>query len=76
MRKIFSSIIAGIILAILFSCAPTTAKCFTIEQAVRITAMEKGTRPAPSTYLSKRYIRNHLKKFRDGVSIVMGLESY
>ncbi len=76
MRKIFSSIIAGIILAILFSCAPTTAKCFTIEQAVRITAMEKGTRPAPSTYLSKRYIRNHLKKFRNGVSIVMGLESY
>ena len=76
MRKIFSLVIAGIILAILFSCAPTTAKSFTIEQAVHITAMEKGTRPAPSTYLSKKYIRNHLKKFRNGVSIVMGLESY
>ena len=76
MRKISLSIIAGIILSILFTCAPTTAKSFTIEQAVQITSMEKGTRPAPSTYLSKKYIRNHLKKFRDGVSIVMGLESY
>ena len=76
MRKIFSALIAGIILAILFTCAPTTAKSFTIEQAVHITSMAKGTRPVPSTYLSKKYIRNHLKKFRNGVSIVMGLESY
>ena len=76
MRKIFSFVIAGVILSILFNCAPTLAKSFTIEQAVKITAMEKGTRPAPSTYLSKKYISNHLKKFRRGVSIVMSLESY
>lgn len=64
------------ILLIFSVCTPIEAKNFTIEQAVRITAMEKGTRPPPNTYLSKKYIKNHLKKFREGVSIVMGLESY
>lgn len=65
-----------VLLVTFFSFSTTTAKSLTIEKAVQITAMEKGTRPNPKTYLLKKYIRNHLKKFRAGVSIVMGLESY
>ena len=36
----------------------------------------KGERPDPSTYLDKKYIRKHLKRFRKGISLVMGQDSY
>lgn len=75
--KIFSRLaIIFFVLALIFNFSTTNAKDLTIEKVVQITAMEKGTRPDPIKYLSKKYIRNHLKKFRKGVSIVMGLESY
>ena len=36
----------------------------------------KGERPAPETYLSKKYIKNHLKKFRKSLSIVTSVASF
>jgi hypothetical protein len=33
-----------------------------------ILSMERGTRPDPSTYMSKEYIDNHLAKFHNGVT--------
>ena len=52
--------------------APLTEK-----QIDAILAMEKGTRPDPRTYLTRRYIVGHLNKFRkDGVSMIMSRESY
>lgn len=48
----------------------------TEEQTQAILAVAKGERPDPSAYLDKKYMRQHLKKFRDGVSFVMGLDSY
>ena len=41
-----------------------------------ILSIKKGERPNPKTYLTRRYIASHLKKFRQGVSIVMSRESY
>ena len=46
------------------------------QQMQDILATPKGERPAPETYLSKKYIKNHLKKFRNGLSIVTGLKSF
>ncbi|WP_051624356.1 hypothetical protein [Clostridium akagii] len=41
-----------------------------------ILSMEKGSRPDPSTYLSKEYIKKHLVQFDDGASIIMTKEQY
>ncbi len=46
------------------------------QQIQEILATPKGERPAPETYLSKKYIKNHLKQFRGGLSIVMGVDSF
>ena len=48
----------------------------TEEETQAILAIAKGERPYPSAYLGKKYMRQHLKKFRGGVSFVMGLDSY
>lgn len=48
----------------------------TEEQEQAILAIAKGERPEPASYLDRKYMRKHLKKFRDGVSFVMGLDSY
>ena len=73
MKKIFAIFIAALMF-LNFSVA--NAKSLTIEKIIEITSTEKGSRPNPTTYLSKKYIKNHLKKFQNGVSIVMGVESY
>jgi hypothetical protein len=41
------------------------------EKRDEIMAMERGTRPDPSEYLSKEYIEQHLHKFDDGASRLM-----
>ena len=46
------------------------------EKVQEILAIPKGERPDPSTYLDKKYIRKHLKRFRKGISLVMGQDSY
>lgn len=48
----------------------------TDEKIHEILAVPKGERPDPATYLDKKYIRKHLKKFRKGISLVMGQDSY
>ena len=48
----------------------------TDAQTKRILETPKGQRPDPKTYLSRRYIWQHLKPFRQGVSFVMSRESY
>ena len=54
-----------------FAAAPLSQK-----QIDSIVAIQKGRRPAPETYLTKKYIKNHLKKFRKGLSIVTGIKSF
>lgn len=77
MKKVFAIITVFFITAtILFNFSCVNAKSLEIEKIISILSTEKGKRPAPETYLSKKYIRNHLKKFNNGVSMVMGLESY
>ena len=34
----------------------------------------KGKRPAPETYLKRRYIRRHLKNFKAGASCIVSKE--
>ena len=41
-----------------------------------ILAIPKGSRPDPSTYLSKEYIEKHLEMFDDGVSIIQTNVAY
>jgi hypothetical protein len=41
------------------------------EKRDEILAMEKGTRPDPSEYLSPEYIEHHLEKFHDGATRFM-----
>ncbi|WP_375489438.1 hypothetical protein [uncultured Mycobacterium sp.] len=43
----------------------------TDEKRDEILAMEKGTRPDPSEYLSPEYIEHHLEKFHDGAARFM-----
>lgn len=45
-------------------------------QIDEILAIPKGSRPNPSTYLSKEYIEAHLAMFDDGASIIMTKEQY
>ena len=39
-----------------------------------ILSIPKGKRPAPETYLRRRYIRRHLKNFKAGVSCIVSKE--
>ena len=41
-----------------------------------IVNIPKGSRPEPSTYLSKEYINTHLAQFDEGASIIMTKEQY
>lgn len=41
-----------------------------------IVSAPKGSRPAPSTYLTQEYIDAHLAQFDDGASIIMTKEQY
>ncbi|MGL4106691.1 hypothetical protein [Clostridium sp. LP20] len=41
-----------------------------------IVSISKGSRPDPSTYLSKDYIEQHLKQFENGGSFVMTRDQY
>ncbi|BBZ06753.1 hypothetical protein MDOR_09220 [Mycolicibacterium doricum] len=43
----------------------------TDEKRAELLAMEKGTRPDPSEYLSPEYIHDHLEKFREGATRFM-----
>ncbi|WP_231737710.1 hypothetical protein [Mycobacterium sp. IS-1742] len=43
----------------------------TDEKRDELLAMEKGTRPDPSEYLSPEYIHDHLEKFREGATRFM-----
>ncbi|MFZ0228008.1 MAG: hypothetical protein WAL41_13955 [Mycobacterium sp.] len=43
----------------------------TEEKRDEILAMEKGTRPDPSEYLSREYIEHHLDKFHEGATRFM-----
>ncbi|WP_277831156.1 WXG100-like domain-containing protein [Speluncibacter jeojiensis] len=57
----------------------TTPTGLSAEKQDAIIAMEKGTRPNPSEYLSPDYINSHLAKFDDGASRFMpqsNLEKY
>lgn len=45
------------------------------EKRDEIIAMDKGTRPDPSEYLSPEYIEQHLQKFDDGASRFMPVEN-
>lgn len=47
-----------------------------INQIDYILKIPKGLRPNPNTYLSYSYTINHLNKFQNGVSIIMGMDSY
>lgn len=72
LKKIFLIICLVIFSAsTVFAAAPLSP-----QQMQTILATPKGKRPAPETYLTKRYIKNHLRKFRHGVSIVTGLDSF
>ena len=46
------------------------------EQTQVILMQEKGGRPNPAMYLSRSFIRKHLKKFADGASLVMSRDSF
>lgn len=48
----------------------------TDERRDEILAMERGTRPDPSEYLSPEYIERHLEKFDDGASRFMPQENF
>ena len=48
----------------------------TQSQIKEIVNMPKGSRPDPTTYLSKEYIDAHLAKFNEGASIIMTKEQY
>ena len=48
----------------------------TDEKRDEILAMEKGTRPDPSEYLSPEYIEQHLAKFEEGASRFMPQENF
>ena len=41
-----------------------------------ILSLPKGERPDPKTYLNKKYIKDHLKLFSNGISIIVGLDTY
>ena len=76
MKKFLKLFAVLVIIAATFNFSVTSAKELTLEKIIQITSTTKGFRPSPNTYLSKKYIKNHLKKFKNGVSIVMGVESY
>lgn len=72
LKKFFLIICIAIFSAsTVFAATPLSSK-----QIQTILATPKGERPAPETYLSKKYIKDHLKKFRNGISIVTGLDSF
>ena len=48
----------------------------TQSQIKEIVNMPKGSRPDPTTYLSKEYIDAHLAQFNEGASIIMTKEQY
>lgn len=48
-----------------------SAPGLTEEKRDEILAMEKGTRPDPSEYLSREYIEHHLDKFHEGATRFM-----
>lgn len=68
--------LAVLLLAVFSATTAFAAAPLSPEQMQAILAIPKGERPAPSTYLSSKYIRKHLKQFRKGLSIVMGLDSF
>ena len=41
-----------------------------------ILSFPKGSRPEPETYLDSKYIKNHLKLFSNGISLIVGLDTY
>lgn len=49
----------------------TLKDLFSQEAQDRITAIDKGSRPDPSTYLSPEYIDQHLHRFDDGATRFM-----
>ncbi len=66
-----------IICLVIFSASTVFAAApLSPEQMQTILAMPKGERPAPETYLSQKYIKNHLKKFKKGLSIVTSVASF
>lgn len=66
-----------IICLIIFSATTVFAAVPISPQKMQsILATPKGERPAPETYLSKKYIKNHLKKFKKGLSIVTSVASF
>lgn len=72
LKKIFLIICLVILSAsTVFAAVPLTP-----QQMQDILATPKGERPAPETYLSQKYIQNHLKKFKNGLSIITSLKSF
>lgn len=48
----------------------------TTQKITEILKIPKGMRPNPNTYLPKAYIEDHLLQFQNGITIIMGLDSY
>jgi hypothetical protein len=46
------------------------------QEVDTIVTTPKGMRPSPDSYLSGKYIENHLAQFDDGASIIMTKEQY
>lgn len=66
-----------IICLVIFSASTVFAAAPLSQQQINsIIEIEKGERPAHETYLSQKYIKNHLKKFCKGLSIITGVQSF
>lgn len=74
--KLIKNFIAAIFILIFSVTTAFAAAPLSPEQMQTILATPKGERPAPETYLSQKYIKNHLKKFRKGLSIVTSVQSF